>query len=131
MPSAQAAPTLCWFGPTKGKLKVFPCDHTSRVDADGTKIQDLVFGSGSKRRKWSVALYGKGDDWSYAEVSTRHGDFRSDLSVDDEGDFRIDMDDHEFAFRPHWGPMPSPTASRRARTGSVIPTSSEYGEMFK
>ena len=66
---AEAAPTTCAFRDSKG-LDTFTCDHSTRRNANGHKVNDIVFFDGSKRHEFSIIWWMSGDVVDYAEVFT-------------------------------------------------------------
>lgn len=66
---ASSAPTTCALrDKADGYIDTFPCDHSMRVNANGHKINDIVFFNGNKRYDVSIILWTQNGNPEYAEV---------------------------------------------------------------
>ena len=64
---AQAAPTECAFLQGDDLLE-FPCDLNVRTNANGHKVNDIVFFDGNQRFEWSIIVWSKNGVPEYSEL---------------------------------------------------------------
>ncbi len=66
--SAEAAPTQCALR-TPSDLIEFTCDHSIRINANGHKVNDVVFFNGAKRHEWTIVFWlDRNGNYDYAEA---------------------------------------------------------------
>ena len=63
----SASPTTCAFRNSQ-ELIEFTCDHTMRTNANGHKVNDIVFFDNAKRHDISVIYWMDGESIEYSEV---------------------------------------------------------------
>ena len=54
--AAEAAPTKCALRDSRD-LVTFTCDHSVRTNANGHRVNDIIFFDGAKRHDWSVIFW--------------------------------------------------------------------------
>ena len=93
--------TDCWLGKTSDKELIhFNCQHTSRVNYHGHRVQDVSMHGPESELNYSLVIW-KDPDTDELEVDfIRKGESqRVTAWYDDEDDLRWEVGDYEFALR--------------------------------
>ena len=99
---ANAAPTTC-AARTPENFAEFQCDHHSRINANGHKVQDITYFLNGKKYLWTIVLWAdKSNNTDYAEVWINGNRSTVNVYVAKNGGVCLDSNANQFCFKPVW-----------------------------
>jgi len=98
--AANAAPTTCAVrGPEL--FEEFSCDHHSRINANGHKVQDVTYFYEGVKYQWTMVFWlDNNRDLDYAEVWYNGKRVTMDAYLAKNAAICIDNNNHQFCFQP-------------------------------